>query len=1287
MRLKILLFNFLPFISLSLYPILVYGEWGVERDEKPVIKKGKRYTLKKEAPSSIEKYKSYLRTHPDDSFVIDKLYNEFKSRNGDIISLIEEYKKECEVDKSLSSYIILSQLLVKDGRREEGIRWLEQAILNYPNSPILYEKLGELLRTIGKNQEAISYLKKGLDLYRDNQKKVAILKELIKLEIEEGDIEEGRKYFKELLLLHSSSIYMKLYFAELLEKKERYEEAEAELKRLLKEVKGEVTLKTDFLPYLYKKLTEVEIKRKNYKEALAYIKEALNLIGIKNVGIKNELLTYMVDVYRELGDLKDGVVLLERYGRENPKAKLLLGQLYEELGELEKALSIYKSLCKGGIENSIEGGYKTIQVLKQLGRIKETLPYYEKLVRLSGGDTKLIGELAEVYESLGLIEKGKKFFTLISRLSPNNIPLHTLLHDIFLKWNDKARASHESTLIARLIPKDEEHIISLGEHYYKTGNLDKAKKVWERVLTLYPPPKSYELYSDILLDHNFIEEAITYIEKGLEIEPQNMRFQKKLARLYELKGEYSSSSKYWEKILRESTTPSDKREAIVHLVINWKKVGNLKESISRIYQEFRKNRDLFLGILLCEGYLKLEMYKKVEEVATLLLEQYPKEIEVLNLFLKLYQRQNLWEKGIDVLKKMAEVDPQNSYSYYISIADHYLKLYNESEALLYGEKAVELSPQNYSIHLKLASLYEKLQNWEKAIYHYSKVIELNNYNYEAYISLAKLYQWVGSPRQAIDVYINLLKLHPEDNLLKEAGYNLVYLGITEEMREYVERNLLALSVKAIRESEKEIYKELLFEMYKLIFTPILYKLSSNNITYKEKKETINLLKEIGKRALPSLIGALSSKKGKEKEFVIEVLGYISDSQLFQSLVEYITSPKEDIKLKTKVVVALSNIEDERVERLLQALYQKEKELELRSVILWAIGKVAKKLPLNIIKECITESEPPFAIICEMVIGKWKAKGFYDVLEKRLTLSTPLIIRGGTIFSIGLTQDSYFAETVLNLIKDKRRTQIEKELSILALTLIGRKDELELKELLKALLSNNDTTIYTLVRWYLMFYGKEENYIQELTEHIYYLGLKLSDVGYTYDNLIIYNRNLWEVEELPKDTISLVIEGIIGLLKEGDLTQRINSLELLSRSLEPIIKEEELKTYLESKNGEETLTKLRIALADRFLQFIRGDKEITPQELYLSTLILTRIIREGTDFDLKEILKQVIITLFKIGEEFDKVMKGVIIELILERVEINLEEVVHSLKVNLSEDETTLLRLLSRKKDNLLFLAK
>src|SRR5262249_50730837 len=148
-------------------------------------------------------------------------------------------------------------------------------------------------------------------------------------------------------------------------------------------------------------LGQAQAKQKKMSEAMATLKRALSAAGTA-AGVRAEILLIMTDAFRAEGKLPELIALLEAEKGQDFQRLAMTGALYEETGDVEKAIDTYKkALSVDG--KHIDTRLRLVHLYQTAGELDTAIKEYEALIKAAPNNPDFVFELCET-----LIQRGDR---------------------------------------------------------------------------------------------------------------------------------------------------------------------------------------------------------------------------------------------------------------------------------------------------------------------------------------------------------------------------------------------------------------------------------------------------------------------------------------------------------------------------------------------------------------------------------------------------------------------------------------------------------------------------------------------------------------------------------------------------------------------------------------------------------------------------------------------------------------------------------------------------------------
>ena len=876
----------------------------------------------------ILRYTGALLSQPSAPFPLQRLAQLYRERDGNLKKLVEDFEKRAGAsgDEAWAARVALAGIYKQDGRADDAVKTYEAAIADKPKDAAPLVALAQLEADRGNKKEARADYEKALPLLKAGADVEQTTRILMGLAIDLKDFDAAKKFHNDLVAKSQGSLFVKAELGRELFARQEYAKAEGEFRDLVKAAAGD----NRALAPALKDLGSVLAKEKKTDEALEVLKKALAVAG-SAAGIRAEVMAIMTEAFRSEGKLAELIEILEKEPGSDGGRLATLGSLYEETGNVDKALAAYRKAL-GSDSRSVDVRVKLVHLLQTAGQLEEAIKEYEGLIKAAPNSPDYVFELCETLIQRGDRPKALALLKELEGRSSAEGDVLAAIADFYERVEEKDRAMAVLQRLANTANGDPTFLVDLGDRYYQAGDKKKALETWARIKTLVPQKaKADSTLGEVYLDHDMPEEALAALREAVSIEPQNSIYKKSLAIALErtAPGTPSAAERFneavalWQELLKAASNPSagsDKnggkkddnlaREARVHIVSLWSVTKELASKVAPLKARFEgKPPDLEAGRLLAEVHRKLNKLPEAEAVLRSVVAKAPgDEQSLLALEHLLVQEQNL-AAAIEVLQKLADLNPKAARQYYQRMGQYAAELYHDDDAIKYTAKAVDLSPEDANGHQKLGDMYRKRQDYEKAIAEYRQAIAKNDRLFPVYFDLAELLLSSGNDADADLLFRKVVRSAPDEELVSRAARMSMQINLGKGSLETLERELLPV---AVGNPHKPIYRRLLVELYGAMTLPLVQKVRSSDGTpegNKQADEARAKLTTIGTRAVKPLLDALSDDKESQQRVAIEVLAYVANKNAGPSLFNFATSPA-DKALRVRAMIACGALRDD-----------------------------------------------------------------------------------------------------------------------------------------------------------------------------------------------------------------------------------------------------------------------------------------------------------------------------------------------------------------------------------------
>jgi tetratricopeptide (TPR) repeat protein len=251
--------------------------------------------------------------------------------------------------------------------------------------------------------------------------------------------------------------------------------------------------------------------------------------------------TRIIDTERKRKNLPAAIALLEKRWPERSRQHFewsMLGDLYKETQDDARALAAYERAVKKA-PTEVETQRKVIALLDKL-RPADALKQHEAAARLAPGDADLQIALAKRYypadtpKALATLEK------LAKRLS-RNVNVRRTIAGLYDQWDQPAKAILEYEAIVAIEPDEVDHVVTLGDAYWRGNQLDKAKEAWSLLAKINTAASLFR-HGEVLFTHDMFAEAAEAYTKSLALDGTNPEVWRGRANAYDSLGKYAEAT-------------------------------------------------------------------------------------------------------------------------------------------------------------------------------------------------------------------------------------------------------------------------------------------------------------------------------------------------------------------------------------------------------------------------------------------------------------------------------------------------------------------------------------------------------------------------------------------------------------------------------------------------------------------------------------------------------------------------------------------------------------------------
>ncbi len=483
---------------------------------------------------------------------------------------------------------------------------------------------------------------------------------------------------------------------------------------------------------------------------------------------------YIGEIHLKQGKHAEALQSFEVAQTLNPKWEYPIygrGLVYFDQGNLNQARETF--------ERAIQNNRKFAPAYIKLGQVlakekffDDALQEYQKAAEYQPYTATDVFDLAVIFAEADNTEGAIQLYHRTLEIDATYAPAHFAVADVLYAQGDiKTAIIHYKRAIASDPTLKDKIYKPLEPYFAETMGADEARELLKKAMSILPnDPRSQFYMGKLEADAGNIEKAIEHYKKTLEIvdaDPSYLALQLPhghfhdshvhLGDLYRQQGNLETAATYYRQALElnpdlatrfweqgktafESGNYKDAVEPLnVHIILFPKDI----DATYLLGQTYEANEDKANALVYYEKTLQLDANRS----------------DVLYKMVHIYREGESHQKGIDTLKKIIAINPEDAQAHYLSALSH-VELEQPDEALAAFLETVRLTPENVAAQYQVGMLYEKKSDIDNAIVYFEKTTELDPENAEPFFRLGGIYQERKDEDNMIRVYQPALKLEP-----------------------------------------------------------------------------------------------------------------------------------------------------------------------------------------------------------------------------------------------------------------------------------------------------------------------------------------------------------------------------------------------------------------------------------------------------------------------------------------------------------------------------------------------
>ncbi len=932
----------------------------------------------------VKTYRDMLREDPDQAYALRRLL-EVSHAVGGLAGLVRLYGDVVAKDpKKYSAWMVLGHIHRAAESVEQAVKAYTKAAALRPKSASPHTAIATLYRKITRFGKALDAYDKAIDLLSRRTLKQDALKAAAETAIQAKQRERAENYFKRLVKTEPRNLFLRMEYAATLARL-------GELKRSLVlwlEIKRKARAQTRHLVIVWQEVAQLQERLDHLDDAEKTWREALKKTP-KGHWSRPSFMEGLIALYRKKDKLRELIAEFEPRSTRSYEVLVTVARLYEELADDDKALKLFRRAVKRRPSDS-RARTRMIALLERIGTPAEVIKAYENLVRTNPGEPRHELRLAELFFHQGDVKQGFKRLQSMSRRYREDPGVHQAIIDLTMRYGDVQKRKRIETAYKKLMklePMEESHVISLGEYYWSDGRRSRALSTWKKLLKLARAKgEGHHLLAEVYADHNMFREAAASFERAIKADPSNGRYAKAYALMLQKQKRYKMALAQWAIVIKHARKSAVIREARRQIIGLWESDGRLEKEIAQLERRFAATPpEINAGHFLASAYLRLRRTADARRVLERLNTLEPRNIEALTGLEMVYTRLSLIKKAIAILDQLARVNTRSASEYMHRAADLALSDGDDTSALDYMRKVVELNPADPVAHARVGELYLRMGNLSSAAESWRQSLVLDPRNHRVRFKLAGLYRDLGSLLREEQVLSQIVRDAREPADILMAGRRLLQVAGATGRMQAVEGVIRPL---VFNRQNKSVYLRLLVEVYALLSQQIAY-------SDRPRSERRASLRSVGARGIKPLLDALADPDVGLRARALEVLRLTRPPGAAPALARLLSSG--DSQLQLQAAMALGQVGTSSAVTALAKLAT-GRTAASRNVAIWALGLIPNQEAGKTLARQL-HTAPSHAQLAALALGRGMHTSAVEALERRLALGNSELLDRALLWAL------------------------------------------------------------------------------------------------------------------------------------------------------------------------------------------------------------------------------------------------------------------------------------------------
>ena len=253
---------------------------------------------------------------------------------------------------------------------------------------------------------------------------------------------------------------------------------------------------------------------------------------------------------------------------------------------------------------------------------------------------------------------------------------------------------------------DDELVVFKTMYYEATtkkalGEYDAALSMYRQCIALDPTcAAAYYEMADILEYGKQPDTALLFINKAVQLEPENIWYQELYAQCLQEKGRYKDVENVYNYLINEHPEVADYYYKLASAQLQAGEVAAAAQTYETVEKSLGFSEQVSMSII--EIYEKVKDYVNAEKKIQELIDRSPSTPQYYDMMGNLYEMEGKSDKAFKIYQKLEETSPEDPMVH-LSLADFYRERHNEDSA--YQELKLAFKQPSLDLETKMRIVY------------------------------------------------------------------------------------------------------------------------------------------------------------------------------------------------------------------------------------------------------------------------------------------------------------------------------------------------------------------------------------------------------------------------------------------------------------------------------------------------------------------------------------------------------------------------------------------------------